>query len=427
MSTPQNKSNSKGQPQQKGEHSQKVNVFIGNLPRGATVQSIFKHFEGYKVDKVRIIKHATESTKGYGFLTFKTLSDAENIVNRLNNDTMGENKITLQLSTGKKASTQQKKEKKSQQESVETMKCYTCGLFGHTTKYCPNSQEAGKCFICGESGHFSNKCPQREEYYNTNKQNHQGTNEEEYYEEQEEDPHTDQQCYKCGSSDHIAKNCPDAWKYDEKMKEQITHENGSKEFQENEPVQEKSIEKVKEKKTKQVGCYKCGSLDHIGRDCPDAWKYHDGVSHTDKEQIESEPQEEKFNKKDSQEEKLVVEKKLKKSKGAGCYLCGNTGHNGRDCPDAWKYTNGKLDEKYQTAPSDDGPQEKKSSHNESCGRWSDKQFDEYRTNFTQKRRPFIKEEVIPKEKPKDKPCYKCGKYGHISKDCPDAWKFTNTK
>jgi len=60
-------------------------VFVGGLSWSTTVDSLRQHFSPYNAVNARIIQdRETGKSKGYGFVDFENLDDANNAINNLN-------------------------------------------------------------------------------------------------------------------------------------------------------------------------------------------------------------------------------------------------------------------------------------------------------------------------------------------------------
>ncbi len=74
-----------------------MNIFIGNLSKGTTVEELEKKFSTYgSVDSCRIIKdiHSGES-KGFGFVEMSDRPSASNAIKELNNLDLNGRRITV--------------------------------------------------------------------------------------------------------------------------------------------------------------------------------------------------------------------------------------------------------------------------------------------------------------------------------------------
>jgi len=74
-----------------------MNIFIGNLSKGTTVEELEKKFSTYgSVDSCRIIKdiHSGES-KGFGFVEMVNKNEAQEAIKQLNTTELKGQKITV--------------------------------------------------------------------------------------------------------------------------------------------------------------------------------------------------------------------------------------------------------------------------------------------------------------------------------------------
>lgn len=83
-------------------------VYVGNLPYRTTDDELKNHFSscGLVTDVVIIMDRATNRSKGFGFVTFESESDAQNAISSLNEQEFQGRKLRIDSAREKAPRTQ---------------------------------------------------------------------------------------------------------------------------------------------------------------------------------------------------------------------------------------------------------------------------------------------------------------------------------